>query len=476
MKNRAVRDCRSTGQQKIPLTSIRDTGTLTRPLPRPANQTNMSDRYSQSRLLTQQSLQSIAGGASLVNDPPLVFVRALGNRLWDADGHEYIDHHAAFAAHILGHNHPEVNNAVSTAMERGASLMGGGVSAGEIQLAELLRAAVPTMERVQFTSTGNEALIQAIRLSRAWTCRADIIVMLGGYNGWHNDASHALMPTLELVGPRHIGEYQFANAPADLPADVRRHVHVVNFNDLDSVEAVLQQHPIACVITEPILQNIGVIPPLPGYLAGLRELCDRHGALLVFDEVRSGFRTSFGGYQSIVEVQPDLTVLGKSIANGYPLGVIGGRASVMALFDSPDPSWCVALNGTSNPHPFTIAAALATLTILQREQDAIYERLESLGARLQKGLEMVFADLEMTATVSRIGAAFCTYFCDHVPVDWHDLMAHHDFALDRRYRRRLLERGLYLFPLPCKQSLLSAAHTRADIDQMVDATWEILPM
>jgi glutamate-1-semialdehyde 2,1-aminomutase len=436
----------------------------------------MTDRYSKSRFLTQQSTQSIAGSGGLTNDPPLVFVRALGNRLWDADGHEYIDHHAAFAAHILGHNHPEVNRAVSVAMERGCSLMGSGVTEGEIQLAELLREAVPTMERVQFTSTGNEALIQAIRLSRAWTCREDIIVMLGGYNGWHNDASHAVMPALELVGARRIGEYQFANTPADLPADVRRHVHVVNFNDLDSVESVLQRYPIACVITEPILQNIGVIPPQTNYLTGLRALCDRFGALLVLDEVRSGFRTSFGGYQSVVGVQPDLSVFGKSIANGYPLGVIGGRASVMALFDSPDPSWCVALNGTSNPHPFTIAAALATLTILKREQDAVYARLEMLGARLQTGLEMAFADLEVSATVSRIGAAFCVYFCDHVPLDWHDLMTSHDFELDRRYRRGLIERGLYLFPLPCKQGLLSAAHTREDIDRMIESTRAILPM
>jgi len=434
----------------------------------------MSDRYSKSRRLTQQSAQLIAGTASLLNDPPLVFVRAQGNRLWDADGNEYIDHHAAFASQLLGHNHPEVNLAVSTAIERGSSMMGSGVTEGEIQLAELIRAAVPSMERVQFASTGNDALTQAIRLSRAWTCREDIVVMLGGYNGWHNDASHAALPALELVGPRQVGEYQFATTLADFPADVRRHVHVINFNDLDSVEYILQRYPIACVITEPMLQNIGVIPPQPGYLAGLRKLCDEHGALLVFDEVRSGFRASFGGYQSIAGVTPDLSVFGKNLANGYPFGVVGGRGSVMALFDSPDPSWCVALNGTFNPHPLTIAAALATLTILQREQDGVYQRLESLGGRLQKGLEMVFAELNVTATVSRMGAAFCVYFCDHVPVDWHDLMTSHNFALDRRYRRGLIERGIYLFPLPCKQGLLSSAHTREDINKMVEATREIL--
>ena len=408
------------------------------------------------------------------SDPPLVFVRAQGNRLWDADGNEYIDHHAAFAAQILGHNHPEVNHAVRAAMERDCSVMGGGVTPEEIQLAEVLQAALPALERVLFTSTGNEALLQAIRLSRVWTCREDILVMLGGYNGWHNDASHALMPALELVGPRQIGEYHFATTPTDLPTDARHHVHIVNFNDLASVEYVLQRHSIACVITEPVLQNIGVIPPQPEYLTGLRELCDRYGALLVLDEVRSGFRMSWGGYQSLAGVQPDLSVFGKSIANGYPLGVVGGRASVMALFDSPDPSWGVALNGTFNPHPLTVAAALTTLSILQREENAVYQRLEALGARLQKGLELVFAELDVTATVSRMGAAFCVYFCDHVPVDWHDLMTSHDFELDRCYRRALLERGLYLFPLPCKQGSLSFAHTRKDIDKFVTATREIL--
>ncbi|HEX4948675.1 MAG TPA: aspartate aminotransferase family protein [Blastocatellia bacterium] len=437
----------------------------------------MSDRYYKSRTLTQQSAHSIAGGAGFLErqaDTPLVFVRAQGNRLWDADDNEYIDHHSAFGAHLLGHNHPEANAAVRAAMERGLSLMGSGPTLEETRLAELLCAYVPSMERVQFTSTGNEAITQAIRLSRAWTCREDIIVMLGGYNGWHNDASHALMPSLEAIGPRQVGAYQFVTTPTDLPADVRRHVHVVNFNDLLSVEYVMQSHPIACVITEPALQNIGVVPAQAGYLAALRRLCDQYGALLVLDEVRSGFRTSLGGYQSVVGIKPDLTVLGKTIANGYPLGVIGGRASVMALFDSPDPSWCVALNGTFNTHPLTVAAALATLNILQRDADAVYQRLEMLGARLQTGLEMVFAELGVTATVSRLGAAFCVYFCDHVPTDWHDLMAHHDFALDRRYRRGLIERGIYQFPLPCKQGSLSTAHTREDISQTIAATRAIL--
>ena len=444
----------------------------------PPNDKLMSDRYSKSRTLTEQSAKSIAGGAMLLDrrvDPPIVFVRALGNRLWDADGNEYTDFHAAFAAHILGHNHPEVNRAVSQAMGSGWSMMGSGATEWEIQLAELLRACVPSLERVQFTSSGNEAVAQAIRLSRAWTGRDDIIVTLGGYNGWNNDVAQAVMPEVEAVGPRLTnGEYQFSQVSAGIPEAVRRHLHIVNFNDADAVEAVLQRYPTACVVTEPVLHNIGVIPPQPGYLANLRGLCDRYGALLVFDEVKAGFRSTLAGYQSVVGVKPDLSVFGKTIANGYPLGVVGGRASVMALLDSPDPSWCVRLVGSYNAHPFTAAAAIATLEILQRDDAALYQRLEALGARLQKGLELVFAELGIGASVSRIGSAFCVYFCDHVPVDWHDLMTHHNFDLDRVYRRALIERGLYLFPQPCRQGSLSAAHTREDITRLIKATRDIL--
>lgn len=437
----------------------------------------MSDRYSKSRALTEQSRETIAGNGQADRriEPPIVFVRAEGNRLWDADGNSYTDFHAAFAAHLLGHNHPEVNAAVSRAMEDGWSLMGSGTTVWETQLAERLRGCVPSLERVQFTSSGNEAIAQAIRLSRAWTGRNDIVVTLGGYNGWNNDVAPMMLPELTTIGPRVTnGEYAPAPISAGIPEVLQRHVHLVNFNDAASVEAVLQRYPTACVITEPVLHNCGVIPPKPGYLAALREHCDRYGALLVFDEVKSGFRSTLAGYQSLVGVKPDLSVLGKNIANGFPLGVVGGRASVMALLDSPDPSWSVRLLGSYHLHPFAAAAASATLDILQREDTALYQRLEKLGTRLQTGLEMVFADLGITATVSRVGAAFCVYFMDHVPVDWHDLMTHHNFDLDRVYRRALIERGLYLFPQPCRQGALSAAHTRTDITRLIDASRAIL--
>ncbi|HXX95110.1 MAG TPA: aminotransferase class III-fold pyridoxal phosphate-dependent enzyme, partial [Planctomycetota bacterium] len=319
----------------------------------------------QSEQIARRSAESIAGGVVSLNrkvDPPIAFVRARGSRLWDADGKEYIDYHAAFAPHILGHNDPEVNAAVRKAMEDGWSLMGSGPTPWEMTLAELLRDSVPSLESVQLANTGSEATAHAIRLARAWTGHDDIIVTLGGYNGWHNDVARTVMPPLSEIGLRvSPGEYRFLPLSAGIPRDVQRRVHVVNFNDAESVEYVMHRHPVACVLTEPVLQNIGVVPPRTGYLQALRTLCDRHGALLVFDEVKTGFRSALGGYQSIAGVRPDLSVFGKAVANGYPLGVIGGRADILRLFDAKDPHRRVLISGTYNGHPMNVAAAIATV-------------------------------------------------------------------------------------------------------------------
>jgi len=438
----------------------------------------MITSYPQSETLARRSADSIAGGVVSLNrkvDPSIVFVRAEGSRLWDADGNEYIDYHAAFAPHLLGHNDPGVNGAIREAMERGWSLVGSGPTPWEMRLAELLRRAVPTMESLQLTNTGSEATAHAIRLARAWTGRNDIVVTLGGYNGGHNDVARTVMPSLQETGPRvSPGEYRFLPLSAGIPEEVQRRIHVVNFNDLDSVDYVLRRYPTACVLTEPVLQNIGVLPPLPGYLQGLRKLCDREGAVLIFDEVKTGFRSALGGYQSIAGVRPDLSVFGKAVANGYPLGVIGGRSEIMNLFDAKDPLRRVLISGTYNGHPMNVAAAIATVERLLNDGAAIYGKLERLGARLQAGIEAIAATKGLRARVSRIGSAFCTYYLDRLPVDWHDLAAHHDFELDRRVRQGLIRRGIYQFPLPCKQGSISAAHTEEQIDRTLELTAEVL--
>jgi glutamate-1-semialdehyde 2,1-aminomutase len=435
-------------------------------------------RHAESEALLRRGEDVIAGGVVSLNrkvEPAIAFVRGRGSRIWDADGREYIDYHAAFAPHLLGHNDPEVNAAVVQAMEDGWSLMGSGTTPWEVRLAELLCGAVPGLEKVQLMNSGSEATANAIRLARAWTGREDIVLTLGGYNGWHNDVARTVMPAPAEIGARvSPGEYPFLPMSAGIPEEVRRRVHVVNYNDPASVEHVLQKYPIACVLTEPVLQNIGVVPPRPGYLQELRKICSRHGALLIFDEVKTGFRSALGGYQSIAGVTPDLSVFGKAVANGYPLGVIGGRADVMELVAAKDPARRVLISGTYNGHPMTVAAAIATLERLSREDGEIYRTLEARGERLQKGLEGLYREKGCPAVVSRIGSAFCTYFSDHVPVDWHDLAASHDFALDRRYRRELIDHGVYHFPLPVKQGSISAAHSDEDIDRTLEMTREAL--
>ena len=248
--------------------------------------------YPKSAEILQKNRQYIPGGVVSINratTPEIVFVKGEGAYLWDAEGNRYIDYHAAFAPHFLGHNDPYVTEAVHRVLRDGASLDGSGTTLLEGQLAELVCQHVPSVEAVQFLNTGSEASYQAIRLARAITGRDHIIVMQGGYNGWHNDVSCNLMTPLDQLGPRvSPGEYPYKPISAGVPLDHQRLVHSVNFNDLASVEYVCQKYPVAGLIAEPILQNIGIVKPEPGYLEGLRQLADRLGFLLIFDEVKIG--------------------------------------------------------------------------------------------------------------------------------------------------------------------------------------------
>jgi glutamate-1-semialdehyde 2,1-aminomutase len=431
-----------------------------------------------SAALFAQNRRFIPGGMVSLNrkvEPEIAFVRGRGAHIWDADGNEYIDYHAAFAPYLLGHADPDVDGAVQRALRDGWTLMGSGTTPWEGRAAELLVQCVPALEGVQITTSGSEATYHALRLARTYTGRDHIVVMQGGYNGWHDDVACNVMTPLEQIGPRvQRGEYRFVPLSAGMPAGVASRVHVINFNDLDSVEWAFDRFPVACLITEPILQNIGIVKPGPGYLQGLRGLCDRHGVVLVFDEVKTGFRHALGGYQAISGVRADLSTFGKAIANGYPLGAIGGKKEIMDLFDTPDAARRVLIAGTYNGHPLTVAAAIATMEKLSREQHTVYPRLEALGARMEAGLTRLFKEHGITATVARQGSAFCVYFMDHAPCDWHDIAGHHDAARDLRYRRALIERGIYHFPLPTKQGSISAAHTEQDIDQTLEATRQSL--
>ncbi len=408
-------------------------------------------------------------------EPAIVFVKGEGAYLWDAEGNRYIDYHAAFSPHLLGHNDPYVTDCVVRALRAGASLYGLGTTVEEGRLAELICTHAPGVESVQFVNSGSEATSQAIRLARAVTARDHIIVMQGGYNGWHNDVSCNLMTPLDQLGPRRSpGEYPYLPISAGVPAAHQQLVHPVNFNDPASVEYVCEKYPVACLITEPILQNIGIVKPEPGYLEALRGLADRFGFVLIFDEVKTGFRHSLGGYAAIAGVRPDLMVYGKAVASGYPLAVLGGKRELMDFFVHPDARRRVLLAGTYNAHPVPTAAAIATIERLLTNDGEVYRKLEQLGERMQAGLEKILRDLDLTGVVARQGSAFCLYFMDHCPRDWHDLAAHHQFCFDEEMRRGVIARGSCFFPLATKQCSISFAHTSGDIDATLEAVRESL--
>lgn len=425
--------------------------------------------YPRSQKILQKNRSFICGGVVSVNravEPSIVFVRGEGAYLWDAEQNRYIDYHAAFAPYLLGHNDADVNVAVMGALKGGNSLYGSGTTELEGKLAELVCRHVPAIESVQFLNTGSEATAQAIRVARAATGRGHIIKMQGGYNGWHDDVSCNLMTPLSLLGPRTSpGEYAYQPISAGVPLQHQELVHIINFNDLNSVEYVCKRYPIAALITEPILQNIGIIKPEAGFLRGLRDLADRYGFVLVFDEVKTGFRHALGGYASIAGVLPDLMVLGKAMANGYPISALGGKKEIMNYFVHSDSSRRVLLAGTYNAHPVPTAAAIATIERLSAANGEAYVRLERLGTMMQEGLESVIKRLALSAVVARQGSAFCLYFMDHLPMDWHDLAQHHDFDLDRRLRVELVDRGIYFFPVPVKQCSISLAHSESDLEQ-----------
>ena len=428
----------------------------------------LNQRYPKSAEILERNRRVIPGGVVSVNratQPEIVFVRAHGAYMWDADGNRYIDYHAGFGPHFLGHNDPYVTEAVIRGLREDASLYGSGTTVPEGRLAELICEHAPAVESVQLLNTGSEATYQAIRLARAVTGNDHVINMQGGYNGWHNDVSNNLMTPLAQLGPRKTaGEYPYYPISSGVPIDHQRLVHAINFNDLASVEYVCQQYPVAALITEPILQNIGIVHPEPGFLEGLRALADKYKFLLIFDEVKTGFRHAIGGCSSLYGVRPDLVVYGKAIANGYPMAALGGKIEFMNRFVDPNPARRVLLAGTYNSHPVPTLAAIATIERLLENGGEVYRHTEKLGARMQAGLESIADQLDIEAMVARQGSAFCLYFMDHCPKDWHDLVEHHAFAVDDRMRAELIVTGIYPFPLATKQWSISAAHTEEDID------------
>ena len=390
----------------------------------------------------------------------LVIVSTSGATFTDAAGRTYTDYHGAYGPPLLGHNDPDVNQAVADTA-RLLDHPGLGVTPVEIELAERLVSMVPSVEKVLLTTSGSEATFHALRVARAATGRKYVIKFQGCYHGWHDAVAMNVISSPERVGRKD--PISAGMVPEVIDATV-----VVPFNDARAVENALESHDVAAVILEPIPHNVGCILPLPGFLWELRLLCKKHGAVLVFDEVITGFRHALGGYQSIAGVTPDLTTFGKSMSNGYPIAALGGRADLMELF-STIPGRPAFFGGTFNGHPSMAAAAVATIDKLQREP--VHQHVYELGEMARRGLKKLFSDLGIPAFVTGYGSIFVTYFLDPPVESYRDLLRN-DADLFTGYKRELLHHGIFETPLNLKRSYISYAHRAEDVDALIEATGE----
>jgi glutamate-1-semialdehyde 2,1-aminomutase len=399
---------------------------------------------------------------------PLFMQKAAGARLWDVDGNEYIDYHASFGPAVLGYNHPEVRQAVIETLETAGPLFAA-PHPREVELAERIANMVPSAEKTGFVCSGTEATYHAIRLARAVTGRDKILKFEGHYHGWHDYVTWSMRFDPTTVGGP-------ANEPEPVPgstgmlSSVRDSVVIREFNDVAGLEDAINRHgdELAALILEPVCHAAGVIEPEPGFLERCRELCDQAGIVLIFDEVITGFRYAPGGAQEVFGVTPDLTAMGKSVANGFPLSLVTGRADLMSNLS---PEGQTFFSGTFNGQILNVAAALACTEILVR--DNVYDRLAALGARLKHGIEEQIEHYGVNAQVRHRGSIWALYFTRDPIRRFRDIA---EFAKDkahplqRAYQRWMLGQGIYIQPTYALRAFISAAHTDEDIDKTIAAT------
>lgn len=422
----------------------------------------MPRKTEQSRKLQKRAEALIPGGVNSpvrafrsVGSDPVFIVRGEGSRLWDADGNEYVDYVGSWGPLILGHAASAVIDAVIAAARKGTSF--GASTPAEADLAELVISAFPHMQKVRFVSSGTEATMSAIRLARGYTKRKYIVKFEGCYHG-HSDAllvkAGSGVATLGIPGSAGVPE-EFTQLTLALP-----------YNDVGAIELAFDKfkNQIACVIVEPVVGNMGCVPPVRAYLEALRDITARDRTLLIFDEVMTGFRLAFGGAQELYGIKPDMTTMGKVIGGGLPVGAYGGPSEFMDLIAPLGP---VYQAGTLSGNPLAMAAGYATLNYLRDHKD-VYAKLDKLAGEVVAGVATAAKDVGVTMCHNRVGSMFTWFFAQGPVTDWNSA-AKCDTEAFGRFFRAMLDNGIYLPPSQFEAAFLSAAHTERDVQQTIAA-------
>ena len=409
-----------------------------------------------SEQLFQEAQKYLPGGVDspvrafkAVGGTPPFMVRGEGSRIYDADGNQFIDYVCSWGPLILGHSHPQVIDALKQAAERGTSF--GAPTELEITLAKMISSAMPSIEMIRFVNSGTEAAMTALRLARAYTGRDKIVKFSGGYHG-HADG-------LLVKGGSGLATLGLPSSPG-VPDSYAQNTLVATYNNAEAVAQLFQSYPdeIAAVIIEPVAANMGVVPPRPGFLDSLRTLTSQSGALLIFDEVISGFRVAYGGAQTLFGITPDLTCLGKVIGGGLPVGAYGGKREIMEMMA---PTGSVYQAGTLSGNPLAMTAGIETLKVLS--QPGIYERLENAASRLEEGIAGAASSQKFKLNISRFASLLTIFFTDSPATDYESISGA-DTALFAKFFRQLLSEGIYWPPSQFEAAFVSLAHDDRDID------------
>ncbi len=414
-----------------------------------------------SKDLFRKALGLIPGGVNspvrafrAVGGDPVFMCRGKGSRLMSVDGDQFIDYVMSWGPLILGHAHPEVTNALARAIEAGTSF--GAATEAEVELAERIRQAFLSMDRVRLVNSGTEATLSALRVARAATGRDKILKFDGCYHG-HVDS-------LLVKAGSGVATLGLPDSPG-VPSALAQLTLSIPYNDISALEATFERHgtELAAAIVEPVAGNMGCVPPSPGFLAKLRDITERDGAVLIFDEVMTGFRVAYGGAQELYGIRPDMTTLGKIIGGGLPVGAYGGRADLM---DQVAPAGPVYQAGTLSGNPLAVAAGLKTLEIIRR--DGFYESLESRSEQLASGLQAAARKAGVAIQLNRIGSMLTVFFSSPSVTDY-ESARRADSAAFARFFHSLLDHGVYFPPSAYEAAFLSSAHSREDVGQTLDA-------